>query len=82
MKFKLEPVGFTAAASTLVHAVILGLQGFGVIHWTGDQVALAMGIWAAFVGMFLTTVVRNAVAPVAGPLVATPAVNQAGPDAP
>lgn len=82
MKFKLEPVSATAAVGTLVQAVIAMLQGFGAIHWTGDQISLVMAVWAAIVGVFLGTVVRASVAPVAGPLVATPAQGQAGPDAP
>ena len=63
MNFQSEPVRITAALGTFINALILMLQGFGVIHWTGDQVALVMTAWNAAVGVFLATFVRASVSP-------------------
>ncbi|RKZ94098.1 MAG: hypothetical protein DRQ40_06555 [Gammaproteobacteria bacterium] len=62
---KNEPVRFWALVTTLVAALIALLQIFGVINWSGEQVAAVMAIVAAVGGLIMFFLVRNQVSPVA-----------------
>lgn len=55
--FGKEPAVVLAASSEVVKAVIPTLIIFGIIHWTGEQVAqvmLTVGVVIAFVNTWLT----------------------------
>lgn len=46
-----EPVAVGAAVLAVVQAVIAVLVGFEVVHWTMEQVGLAMGLAVALVAL-------------------------------
>jgi hypothetical protein len=66
-----EPVTFQAC----VQATLAALVGFGVVHWSSEQVGLVMGAVAAFLALFT----RAKVSPTATAKAAAPGDRDSGP---
>lgn len=62
--FSKEPAVILGALSEVVRAVIPTLIIFGIIHWTGEQVAQIMLLVGVLVGFFNVLLTRTQVVPV------------------
>lgn len=61
--FTKEPAVVLGALSEVIRAVIPTLIIFGIIHWTGDQVAQVMLLVGVLVGFFNILLTRTQVVP-------------------
>jgi hypothetical protein len=59
-----EPAAILGGLSEVVRAIIPTLIIFGLIHWTGDQVAQVMLLVSVIVGFFNILLTRSQVVPV------------------
>jgi hypothetical protein len=59
-----EPAAILGGLSEVVRAIIPTLIIFGLIHWTGDQVAQVMLLVSVIVGFFNVLLTRSQVVPV------------------
>lgn len=57
--FGKEPAAILGALSEVIRAVIPTLIIFGIIHWTGDQVAQMMLLVSVVIGFFNILLTRN-----------------------
>ena len=62
-----EPVRFWSALTAIVVEAIALAEGFGLLAWTPDQIALVLGMVAAVGGLFQFFYVRDRVTPLARP---------------
>lgn len=66
-----EPVALAGALVTFITALIAALQGFGVTHWTTEQVSLILALFSALIAA-VTAAARSRVTPVAAPKTSVP----------
>lgn len=59
-----EPAAILGGLSEVVRAIIPTLIIFGLIHWSGDQVAQVMLLVSVIVGFFNILLTRSQVVPV------------------
>ncbi|HEX6472816.1 MAG TPA: hypothetical protein VF069_27250 [Streptosporangiaceae bacterium] len=62
-----EPVAFQGC----VQATLAALAGFGLVHWSTEQVGLVLGLVAAFLAFFTRAKVSPTAQPVAQPAATT-----------